>query len=186
MPQAAAAALEAATSRRLPTEMAGTKGFSADVREARSSRSVGQLGSQSDMTRRIAFLHQPGRRRSAAAPHQLDAPQGYADAGLPNGAAGRRRDAPARDRRARRRALSSRRAGRAPAPQHEAGDAARLPSELQAAAGSRRQRANLAEHRGPGGAPQPLLHRPQYVGVVAATRDDEPLGRQAVGGEAGG
>ena len=57
MPQSAASALEAATSRRLPTEMAVTKGFSADARETLSSRSVGQLSSQSDMTRRIAFLH---------------------------------------------------------------------------------------------------------------------------------
>src|SRR5229473_199661 len=186
MPQEDAAAPDAATSRRLPTEMAVTKGFSADAREALSSRSVGQLGSQSDMTRRIAFLHQPGRRRSAAAAHQLDTPEGQAKAGLTGRAARRRCDAPARDRRARRPALRRRRAGRAPAPQHEAGDAARLAGELQAAAGGRCERADLAEHRGQGGAAQPLLHRPQYVAVVTTARDDEALGRETASSQAGG
>src|SRR6266849_4837457 len=97
MPQEAASALEAATSRRLPTEIAVTKGRtfppsplpSEEVPQRRTaldgakppcrSRSVGQLGSHSDMTRRIAFLHQPGGRRSAAAPHKLDAPEGQTD-----------------------------------------------------------------------------------------------------------
>src|SRR5260370_6385950 len=104
MPQEAASALEAATSRRLPTEIAVTKGFSAGAREARRSRSVGQLGSQSDMTRRIAFLHQPVRRRSAAAPHELDAPEGHADAGLSaeqSSACRRQRDLWSRERLAR-------------------------------------------------------------------------------------
>ncbi len=72
----------------------------------------------------------------------------------------------------------------APAAQDEAGGTARLAGELQPAAGGRRERADFAEHRGKSAAPQPLLHRPENILVVATAREDQALRRKPVASKA--
>ncbi|MDB5411315.1 MAG: hypothetical protein JWL84_6227 [Rhodospirillales bacterium] len=112
-------------------------------------------------------------------------PERRPDAGLAGVAAGGGGDAPAGHRDAGRRALPLGDGEAAPAPQHQRRDAARLGSELQAAAGGRRQHGDLAEHGGERARAQPLLHRPEDLLVGTAARQDQPVRRQTVGGEAG-
>src|SRR5215472_18019378 len=57
-------------------------GFAERLALGRRRRSIGQLGSQSDMTRRIACLQNPLGGNAAAAARELDVPDEPANAGL--------------------------------------------------------------------------------------------------------
>ncbi len=107
----------------------------------------------------------------------------------PRLAAGRGRrhcgDTPARRRGARPAALARRLRRIAPAPHDEGGDTGALGGELQAAARHHRQRSDLADHcRGDAAGAQPLLHRPQNLGVVRGPDQHEAAGIEPLGGEA--
>ncbi len=65
----------------------------------------------------------------------------------------------------------------------EAGDAARLRRQLQAAGGGEVEAVEFAQHGGQRAAAQPLLQRPQAVGRTRGRNDDEPRRIEAAGGQ---
>src|ERR1051326_403458 len=169
-PAAVAAGFKAASRRRPPVAVTVAKGGStfdasaeAEARlgnePLRRSRSIGQLGRKTYMTRRIRYLHNPLRRHAAAAAQQFDPPARLSDQmpepGVIDVARGQGRDAPARHGGARPLAFSGRLLAIAPAPQQKGRDAGMLGGELQAAAGDEREAPDLADHRGETGGAQP-------------------------------
>lgn len=96
------------------------------------------------------------------------------------------RDAPARDRRDRLRALLLRQLLGAPAPQQEAGDAGLLRRQLQAARGVERESANLRHRRRQGAAAQGFLQRPAHLRIAPRGNQDQPAQIEPERGEAGG
>ncbi len=67
--------------------------------------------------------------------------------------------------------------------QQQAGGAAFLGRQLQAAPGDRRDLARAADNGGEGGGTQAFLHGPQNFGVIAAMHQDQPLRIEAGGGQ---
>jgi hypothetical protein len=65
----------------------------------------------------------------------------------------------------------------------EAGDAARLRRQLQAAGGGEVEAVEFAQHGGQRAAAQPLLQRPQAVGRTRCRYDDEPRRIETEGGQ---
>src|SRR5262249_8709070 len=65
----------------------------------------------------------------------------------------------------------------------EAGDAAGLRRQLQAAGGGGVEVVEFAQHGGQRTAAQPLLQRPQSVGLPRRRDDDEPRRIEAAGGQ---
>jgi hypothetical protein len=96
------------------------------------------------------------------------------------------RDAPARDRRDRLRALLLRQLLGAPAPQQEAGDAGLLRRQLQAARSVEGENADLRHHRRQGPAAQGFLERPAHLRVPPCRNQDQPAQIEPESGEAGG
>src|SRR5437588_7372402 len=213
-PAFAAAGFKAASRRRPPDAVTVAKGGSAFVMsvdasaeaEARlgsepplfsvncRSRSIGQLGRKTYMTRRIRHLHiprlhnprlhNPLGRRAAAAAQQFDPPARLSDQlpkpGVIDVARGQCRDAPAGHGRARPLAFALRLLAIAPAPQQKSGDAGALGGKLQAAARHERQSPDLADDRDKTGGAQPFLDRPQEVLIARRRDDDEAGGIEAV------
>ena len=95
------------------------------------------------------------------------------------------RNAPARDRRDRLRALPLRQFLGAPASQQETGDAGLLRCQLQAARGVERQHADLSDDRAQGPAPQGFFQRPAHFRIAPGRDQDQPAQIKAEGGEAG-
>ena len=95
------------------------------------------------------------------------------------------RNAPARDRRDRLRALSLRQLLGAPAPQQETGNAGLLRRQLQAARGVERQHADLSDDCAQGPAPQGFFQRPAHFRIAPGRDQDQPAQIKAEGGEAG-
>jgi hypothetical protein len=96
------------------------------------------------------------------------------------------RDAPARDRRDRLRALLLRQLLGAPAAQQEAGDAGLLCRQLQAARGIERENADLRHRCSQGPAAQGFLQRPAHLRIAPHGNQDQPAQIEPEGGEAGG
>src|SRR5262249_8439140 len=136
----------------------------------RRSRSIGQLGRKTYMTRRIRHLHNPFGRHAAATAPQIDPPARLSDRmPEPGGVSLARRecrDAPARHGGAGPLAFGRRFRAVAPAPQQEDRDAGMLGGELQPAAGDERQARDFADDRGEAGRAQPFLDGPQDVLVA--------------------
>src|SRR5437588_6634545 len=208
-PAFAAAGFKAASRRRPPDAVTVAKGGSAFVMsvdasaeaEARlgsepplfsvncRSRSIGQLGRKTYMTRRIRYLHiprlhNPLGRHAAAATQQFDAPARLSDQlpkpGVIDVSRGQCRDAPAGHGRARPLAFALRLLAIAPAPQQKSGDAGALGGKLQAATRHERQSPDLADDRDKTGGAQPFLDRPQEVLIARRRDDDEAGGIEAV------
>src|ERR1051326_7349465 len=188
---AVAAGVSAAKRRRPPAAVTVAKGGSpfgasaeAEARlgsePLRRSRSIGQLGRKTYMTRRIRYLHLPLRRHAAAAAQQFDPPARCSDQlpqpGIISLARGQCRDAPAGHGGARPLAFSRGFRAVAPAPQQKGRDAGMLGGELQPAAGDKRQSPDLADHRDEAGGAQPFFDGPQYV-LVARRADDDKARR---------
>ena len=95
------------------------------------------------------------------------------------------RDAPARDRGDRLRALPLRQFPGAPAPQQETGNAGLLRRQLQAARGMKRQHADFSHHRAQGPAAQGFLQRPAHFRITPGGDQDQPAQIKAEGGQAG-
>lgn len=95
------------------------------------------------------------------------------------------RDAPARHRRDRLRALLLRQLLGAPAPQQEAGNVGLLRRQLQAARGAERENADLRHHRRQGAAAQGFLERPAHLRIAPRRDQDQPAQVEPKGGKAG-
>ena len=63
----------------------------------------------------------------------------------------------------------------APAPQQKGGDAGAFCCELQSAARHRRKRPDFADHCDNAWGTQPLLHRPQNLGIARSPDQNDPL-----------
>ena len=73
----------------------------------------------------------------------------------------------------------------APAPQQKGDDAGALRGELQPAAHHRGEHPDFADHRDDAGSAQPLLHRPQDLGVARCPDQHETRRIEPVGGDPG-
>ena len=96
------------------------------------------------------------------------------------------RDAPARDRCDRLRALLLRQLLSAPTPQQEAGNAGLLRRQLQAARGVERESADLCHRRCKTPTAHGFLQRPAHFRIAPCGHQDQPAQIEAETGEAGG